>query len=49
MADPAVAHRVAERGGDVRLPDQLRESLRTVFAVQRLVGHGPTVAIMMTR
>ena len=44
VTDALVADRVLQRGGDVLLPDQLREPLRTVLAVERLVGHGATVA-----
>ena len=49
MTDPAVAHRVLQRGGDVLLTDQLGEPLRSVLAVQGLVGHGPTVASVNSR
>ena len=49
VTDPAVAHRVPERGGDVLLADELGESLWAVLAVQRLVGHGPTVASVNSR
>ena len=41
MADAVFDDRVAQRGGDVVLADQLREALRSVLAVQ--AGHGLTV------
>src|SRR6185503_13311765 len=49
VPDPPVAHGVPERGGDVLLPHQLGEPLWAVLAVQRLVGHGPTVASVNSR
>ena len=49
MPDPPVAHGVPQRGGDVLLPDELGESLWAVLAVQRLVGHGATVASVNSR
>ena len=39
VADPVVAHRVAQRGGHVLLADQLAEPLGSVLAVERLIGH----------
>ena len=41
MADVVVDDRVAQRGGDVVLADQLAEALRSVLPVQ--AGHGLTV------
>ena len=38
VADPAVAHGVAQRPGDVILAEHLVEPLRSVAAVERLVG-----------
>ncbi len=44
VADPSLAHGVAEALGDVLLADQLPEPLRPVLSVERLVGHGRTVS-----
>ena len=41
VADAVLGDRVAQRGGDVVLADQLAEALRSVLAVQ--AGHGLTV------
>ncbi len=43
VADPALAHGVAQRRGDVLLADQLAETLGSVLAVERLEGHVPTL------
>ena len=44
MPDASVAHRGPQRTDDVLLADDLREALRPVLPVQRLVGgHAPTV------
>ncbi len=39
VADALVAHRVAQRGRDVRLTDHVGEPLWAVLAVERLVRH----------
>ena len=39
VADPVLAHGVAQRRRDVVLADQLAEPLRSVLAVQRLIRH----------
>ena len=44
VADAALAHRVAQRGGDVLLADELVEALRSVLAVQGLKRHRSTLA-----
>ena len=41
VTDAIFGDRVAQRGGDVVLADELREALRAVLPVQ--AGHGPTV------
>ena len=41
VTDAVLGDRVAQRGGDVVLADQLAEALRSVLPVQ--AGHGPTV------
>ena len=39
VADTTLAHRVAQRDGDVLLTDQIGEPLGSVLPVQGLVGH----------
>ena len=41
VADPAVAHGVAQGGDDVVLADDLAEAAWPVAPVERLVGHAP--------
>ena len=41
VTDAVLGDRVAQRGGDVVLADQLGEALRSVLAVQ--AGHAPTL------
>ncbi len=43
MADPVLAHGVAQRADHVRLAADVREALGPVAAVERLVGHAPTL------
>jgi hypothetical protein len=40
VGDPSLRDSVLERAGNVLLPDDFRELLRTVFSGENLVAHG---------
>jgi hypothetical protein len=40
VRDPALLDSILERAGDVLLPDDFRELLRTIFSGENLVAHG---------
>src|SRR5438477_13185842 len=42
--DPVLLDRILQRADDRLLPDVVAESLRTIFARERLVGHGGSIS-----